>query len=270
MERFTKEPEQQLEIFQPNVLRNLAERSKLVEEKNSLNLEPFIDLYGKDQVTSDYGKIAERLIHFNQSPSSSESMGRIFESAFLDAGQRGHWFGARSELRRASKFDDILNGVDTIASISTEKNGVSHIAVASDLTFSHMSSSEKFNRIKSGVYGGKLAEIKYFHSDMLDFTGRLSNVPRTVIGLEPSNLNRFLLNWIREPELAQRQYGLVVLRQIATQSEALAQFARHKHVKDKYDQAATIVNDLIGREYQGIEAPEDKISQSLTAACNRL
>jgi len=272
-ERFPKTPEVKLEIFDQPFKNNLLARSREVDQKHTLSLEPFIDLYGLDNVKKDYSKVADRISKFDNNSNSHEVFGKIFESAFLDIGRNGHWFGQKSELVRASKYDDILNGVDVVATIVAPDDSARHLAIASDLTFSHMNSSEKFNRIKNNVWGGKLAEIKYFHSDLLNMTGKLSNVPRTVVGLEPVNLNRFLLNWLREPELSQLQFGKIILDQIATQSGAfanLANEAKRPQVREIYRRTESIVNSLLQSDYKDIEALDDKISVSIKKACERI
>lgn len=235
-------------------------------------MEPFIELYGLENVKRDYGEIAGKILSFERPTAGAEIIGPVFEAAFLDIGQNGKWFGEKSELVRASKYDDIKNGVDTIATIIAPDDSARHLAIASDLTFSYPKASEKFSRIVNSVYGGKLAEIKYFHSELLNFTGKLSHVPRTVIGLEAKNLNQMLVHWIREPELAQLQYGSVILQQIAAQCDALSLVAAKKSVKaqEAYRRVADTAHIILRTHYKHIEPPEDKILESIKKQSDRL
>ena len=271
MERFSQ-PKQNLEMFEPNMLGRLNSKANQVNRESSLNMEPFIDLYGMETVKRDYSEIAGKILSFDTKPEGAESIGHIFEAAFLDIGSRGQWFGENSELVRASKYDDIKNGVDMIATTLTPDNSARHLAVASDLTFSFPRASEKLNRIVSQTYAGKLAEIKYFHSDLLHFTGKQSNVPRTVIGLEAQNLNRLFVNWLREPELAQLQYGSIIMQQIAAQCEALSFVAGSKqpNARDAYRKVTDLAHILLRTSYKNIEAPEDKILSSIQKHSDRL
>jgi hypothetical protein len=236
-------------------------------------MEPFIDLYSLDVVKKDYSEIADKLLSYNRDPQGAELIGHIFESAFLDIGRQGQWFGEKSELVRSSKYDDIKNGVDMIATVMTPDNNARHLAIASDLTFSFQSSGEKFSRIKNNVWSGKLAEIKYFHSELLHMTGKLSNIPRTVIGLEPENLNRFLISWAREPELVGLLYGSIIMQQIAVQCDAFSRLA-HKNNKGSasqaYRKASDMAHILLRTRYKGIESPEDKILGSITKQSERI
>lgn len=272
MERPRRVESQDFEIFSRPVLDVLSRKAENVNRSSSLNMEPFIDLYGLDNVKRDYGEIAGKMLGFEKSSSVAETMGPIFEAAFLDIGQKGKWFGEKSELVRASKYDDIKNGVDTIATIVTPDNSARHLAIASDLTFSYPKASEKFNRIVGNVASGKLAEIKYFHSELLHFTGKISNVPRTVIGLEARNLNQMLLHWIKEPELTQLQYGSIIMQEIAAQCDALSLVAGAKKptVRDVYRRVSDTAHILLRSNYKGIMPPEDKLLEAIKKQSERL
>jgi hypothetical protein len=272
MERFTHQPNE-VEIFQPDILKKLVHKTQETNDSYSISMQPFIDLYGLETVKSDYSKIADRLLtHFDHKLSGPEKMGHIFENAFLDIGSRGHWFGEKSELTKASKFDDIMNGVDMIATIVASDDNARHLAIASDLTFSFPGVSEKFNKILNGVRQGKMAQVKYFNSELLHITGQLRNIPRTVVGLDVENLNNFLLRWIKEPELAQLQYGGIMLNQISTQSRAFAAVAGKKQelVSNTYNRAADIIDEVLTREYKGIEMPHDKLGSAVAKHSERL
>ncbi len=263
-------------LFTPELIKPLTQKAIEANSEHSLDMEPFIETYGLETVRKDYGEIAVRLkSYMEQKLSPGSKMGFIFESAFLDIGSKNSWFGENSELTHASKYDDLKNGVDLVSTILRPNDSAHHLAIASDLTYSQPSSSAKFNRVANGIHAGNLAEIKYFHSDLLGFTGRLRNVPRTVIGLDVKNLELFLTNWLREPELAQKQFGLTIMNQIAAQSRGFAALAQATHGKSSpaaraYRTTHDVTQEIIERDYQGIEAPEDTITNTIKAASQRL
>lgn len=117
-----------------------------------------------------------------------------------------------------------------------------------------------------------MASLRYYHSDLIHFTGELRNIPKTVVGLDTNNLNRFLTYWIREPELAQKQFGGLMLKQMKVQCQALAKVAglKHPQTRDAYRRAETIIRMLLDNEYRGIETPEDRFSQHIEAYCSKL
>ncbi|MFM2339648.1 MAG: hypothetical protein RLZZ360_284 [Candidatus Parcubacteria bacterium] len=259
-------------MFSQPVFNQLTMKATQVNRSASLDMEPFIDLYGLAKVKEDYSKIAGKILSYDKPISKAEAMGPIFEAAFLDIGQRGQWFGENSELVRASKFDDIENGIDTIATMVAPDTSARHLAIASDLTFSYPKVSAKFNRIVTDAFRGKLAEIKYFHSELLHFTGKQSNVPRTVIGLESKNLNQMLLRWLKEPELTQLQYGSIIMQQIAAQCETLSlvAYSKHKDAFGAYRRVADTAHILLRTHYKDIEPPEDKILDAIKGQSARL
>lgn len=257
------------DIFEGKKLQMLTKKAIESNKNHSLDMKPFIELYGKSTIQEDYLPIAEKIkAHLEGRLSPSEKMGHIFESAFVEIGSAHNWFGDQSELVHTSKYDDINNGVDAIVTIKKEDSSARHIALASDLTYSYEQSSVKYSKIVNDVYAGRLAKIKYFHSDMLGFTGRLTNLPKTVIGIDKNNLKKFLTNWLQEPELAQLQYGALILEQIKQQSISFSALAKKVHgpgssIEKVYAQSAAISDEIINSTYQGIELPEDALSEAI-------
>lgn len=264
-----------LEMFETKTNNLLTRKAIECKSARTLSLEPFIEAYGLAAIKEDYGRIAEKMAgYMDHKLSPSERLGFIFESAFLDVGKQG-WFGENSELVHASMFDDIENKIDTVATIRRPDSSARHIAIASDLAFGFERASAKFNHIIQDVHTGKLAQMKYFHSDLLGFTGRLKNIPKTVVGLDKENLNSFLLNWLREPELAQLQFGAHMITQIHEQSKGLAALAKRKHgggslVTDAYERTAQVTNEILLETYNGIEPPSDNITKAITDHSKRL
>ncbi len=277
MERLHRHTEQApLEIFEKDTLALLTKKAVSINEQHSINLAPFIDHYGIDKVTADYREIAERLLSFQEKKlSDSEKMGLIFEAAFLDTGSTHHWFGEKSELQRASRYDDIKNGIDMIATLVSDRYGSRHFAIASDLTFGLVGASEKYRKILTGIKKGHMGRMRYFHSDLLHITGELRNIPKTVTGLDVNNLNVFLKQWLTEPELAQKQFGALMLQQIANQSKAFSFVAKathgeNHHITEAYKQTNAVVREVLETEYTNIESPEDRLTQSIFAHSAKL
>ncbi len=274
-EQFKASPEQP-KIFSPEMLEALTHKTVKLNKSHSLQMEPFIDLYTLDGVRQDYAEIAEKMSQYlEQKLSPASKLGFIFETALLDTGERHHWFGENSELVKASKYDDIKNGVDMIATILSDFDTAHHLTLASDLTFSQHGTSEKFNRVINDIHRERMAEVKYFHSDLLDFTGKLSNVPKTVVGLDIENLNRFLTQWLHEPELAQKQFGGSILQQIKFQSTAFSKYAgqvhgTHHRIARRYRTTATVIDQILENEYRDIAIPENNATKTIQALGERL
>lgn len=265
------------EIFEPHFLKALTDKAIQANSESSLDMQPFIDVYGLEKVKEDYAEIADKMSSYLEHKlSPSSKMGFIFEAAFLQIGDKNGWFGPRSEIIRASKYDDIKNGVDMISTVERDDDSFHHMAIASDLTYSQQGSVEKFNRIVQNIRRGNLAQIRYFHSDLIGFTGQLSNIPRTVIGFDVNNLNLFLKQWVREPELAQLQYGLTALSQIREQSSAFYTMSAALHGKNSqtgnaYRRTVNTVDEILNQPlYKEIVAPSDQISTVISKLSERV
>ena len=277
MERYNNpRSAEQPKIFEPEILNNLIRKTQEVNAEHTIDMQPFIDVYGLETVKKDYAEIAERIQGYMEHKlSDGEKMGYIFESAFLDVGTNNTWFGERSELNRASKYDDIKHGVDVIATILTRENSPRHLAIASDLTFSFPGASEKFMRLTDRLRRGQMSQIKYFHSDLLHMTGQIRNIPGTVVGLDVTNLDTFLRGWMNEPELSQKQFGSIILTEIATQCKAFAQMAKSIHgpsdaITTAYLNSAAAIEEILGTEYESVKSPADRINTAISQHSQKL
>lgn len=257
-------------FFDQKTISNLVRRATEVNTGSSMSMEIFIETYGMEKVKQDYSKVADRLKGFlEQRMEGSEKLGHVFEAAFLDLASRHNWFGHKSEVQKASRYDDIINGVDMITTVLDKENNARHFEIATDITMSAAGLATKFNKIKSDVYRGKLAEINYYHSDLLDFTGTLRNIPRTVIALDHKNMHQFLTHWLNEPELAQRQFAQIALQQISAQAKGFAGYAKQIHGEDsighrRYRNTYQVAQEMIETESNdSIQIPEDRCLESI-------
>lgn len=243
-------------------LANMVRRAIAVNTEHQLDMKQFIDTFGIEKIQSDYARVADKISARGERPmAKGEKLGHVFEAAFLDLASKNQWFGERSEITKASKFDDEMNGIDMITTTVDESNTARHFEIASDLTISRNGLMEKLMKIKNSVAQDKLATINYFHSDMIGFTGKLSNVPRTVIGLEQNNMRQFLRHWLQEPDLTQEHIGALITKQISIQSKGFAWWAKNNlgtnsKAYDKYAATHQTAEEILS-EREDITIPED-------------
>lgn len=263
------------EILGAQLLRAAEKKASEAEKQHSMDMKPFMELYGKEKVLADYQKIADRMKN-HRVESDAQKIGSIFEGAFLDLSNRGQWFGMNSEVVRASRFDDIMNGIDMVVTLIPENGSPDHLELGSDLTFSSGSLQKKLDRIKDEIHVGRLATIKYFHSPALGFTGQMANVPRCVVGLGKEHMPELVRSWVHEPEAQQQQFGSLFNYQMQIQMEAFRKLAesekgRTHAVTRAYDRSASLLGDIVKN------APpdqtllnEDWFTEQLTEECRRL
>lgn len=262
-------------LFEVGIMNDLIRKSKETQDKHRISLEPFIEVYGLDKVKKDYASVAEKISQRGAAELTHiEKVGFIFERAFLDLAASHQWFGPRSEIGPSSWVDDELGGIDLIATVMNQSNVARHFQIASDLTISYPQMTQKINRLKQNVFNGELATINYYHSELMGFTGRLTDVPRTVVSLEIENIKRFLTTWQQEPEQAQEQFALVMLKQIAAQCSGFAKYASNIHgpgsrIVDRYQQAEAVAQEIIDSK-KNVPEIEDKTLQAIVNMSERM
>ncbi|MCL5410254.1 MAG: hypothetical protein M1324_00135 [Patescibacteria group bacterium] len=162
-------------------------------EKDAIKEEDFAYLYGEENVRRDLEKVAAAESDFKQRETpESEQLKRystIFEWIVNERVELSDYFGSNAFTRRASHYDDLMNGVDTILEFRNdpeESKQASYLTLGIDDTFSTRPEvqEKKLRRIKSKIDSGKLTQVKYFSSDYMNFRGELKNVPLIVLGTE--------------------------------------------------------------------------------------
>jgi hypothetical protein len=259
--------ENRIENITDTELIHLTKRAIAVNSQHSLDMQQFVDVYGHEKIHADYTRVAEKISKRKRVMSSGEKLGHIFEAAFLDLASKNFWFGERSELVKASKYDDEMNGIDMITTTVDQSNTARHFEVASDLTISKHGLMSKLMRIKNDVAQDKLAQINYFHSDLIGFTGKLSNVPRTVVALDHTNMTMFLRRWLQEPDLSQEQIGKLITKQISIQSRGFAWWAKqnigtNSRAYEKYMTTHQTSEEILAN-LEDIEMPHDSTIDTL-------
>lgn len=131
----------------------------------------------------------ERQFEKQESPEElrHRKLATVFEAIVHEHAELSEWFGPDAETIKPSRYDDIKNGIDTVAELKETGNSVARIAMGIDVTFSH-DAELKFERIKKEIESGKLAEVKYFYSESSDIKEKLSNLPRVVIGADEKTI----------------------------------------------------------------------------------
>lgn len=158
-------------------------------KKRAIKPEDFSDLYGKETIEKDLAvvkKIEEGFGAKNADDPEARlwiERGWLFEAIVNDQIDRSAWFGEGAEVIVPSRYDDLINGVDSIVEFEeTQDANPSHLALAVDITKSGVQLQRKFGDIKRSIEDGKLSEIKYFASERV--RGELRQVPRVVVGAD--------------------------------------------------------------------------------------
>src|ERR1700761_3581868 len=102
-----------------------------------ISMNGFAELYGNDVVEKDKAYVRDRLEMFRQNANpedlQNKKLASVFEAIVTQEIELNDWLGPDVTTRRASLFDDIQNGVDTIASIQESEN-TNYFGLAIDVT----------------------------------------------------------------------------------------------------------------------------------------
>ncbi len=250
MEKFSRERLENQIIFPDLEKRFNGAENSLKEYKIDVDL--FYDLYGKEKVEEDkskVGHIKEKFLREN-TPSEIEAkkMAVIFEALFNKHGEQSDWLGGNASIIPTSEYDDIVNGVDAIAEFAEEGKNPYHLGLGIDVTYSsHI--KKKFEKIKEKIDNGKLSEIKYFQSINMDFTGKLSQIPRVVIAITKETLKELvdLDEGRKNKELAVHFIQFQVLEEILMQLKLFKGYAEKVgqiKIVEKFEMTERIITEI--------------------------
>lgn len=210
-------------------LRAALERAQEASTEEQIQLEEFRGMYPDDTIDRDIAYVEHRKKDFERTNSpqlkEAKEYATVLEAIINEQIELNNWFGENVTTRKASDFDDIANGVDTIAEI-TQDTSTTHLALAIDVTYSDQL-DKKLQRIKREIDDGTLTSIKYFVSGDETFKGVKSKVPLVVIGADKQQLREISQLWMERnnKELAKHPLQLQLLDEIFMQLERYRAYA---------------------------------------------
>lgn len=159
----------------------------------------------------------------------TRQLGLILEAIIHEQAELNNWLGEEVTTVKASRFDDIANGVDSIAEFNRD-SGISYLALAIDVT--HGDPSKKLEKIRHEINAERLSEIKYFASSDGTFQGSLKKVPRVIVGADRNTIIALAQLWTenKKTDLAKHSIQLQLLDEIILQ---LQTFIKYSEIKGK-------------------------------------
>ncbi len=239
-----------------------------------IDMDEFRDLYGEVGVKKDQEYVAQMEKQFSQETDAqrerSKKLATIFEVIIDNQIEQNEWLGSGAYTIKASKYDDIRNGVDTIVEFDRDE-GVSHLALAIDVTYSSDAILKKLKKIKSDIETGRLTQIKYFESENLNFRGEINNIPKLIVGADIESVKELmeLFEARNNKELKNHKVKIQTIEMMRMQLEAYRDYASHvgqKGVEKIYQRYLDMINkimaqqkiEMIGQYFKG-----DKVYQAL-------
>jgi hypothetical protein len=236
-------------------------RAEEVLARDAIKPHDFIKLYGQENVHTDEEWVRKREaeIAATSTPETQEALAlsRVFEAIIHLHAELSDWFGPRAHTIRASRYDDLKNGVDEIMECQLGRGAAAHLALAIDVTFSP-NIRDKFERIREEIDRGELATVKYFHSEYMHFRGQLSNVPRVIIGADCRTVKELADLWLNDKKrkLGEHQIQFQILEEILSQLKTFRAYAEQRgktDLVDIYERAEGLVVKIWEQKRKALE-----------------
>jgi hypothetical protein len=151
------------EALEDRIISEAFLKAKEHFDSERINPDDFTDIYSPDAIARDksYVENTEAKIADETTPEDAiaRRLGLVFEEIFSDQIEMNLWLGSNVITRKASRFDDIENGVDEVLEVNEEES-VNYFALAIDVTHG-TSLQKKFLRVRKEIESGELARVKY-------------------------------------------------------------------------------------------------------------
>lgn len=245
-------------------------------ERSKFHEENFIDPigpYSRESVERDLQLVAKREEGFKSRETEESRINKqladIFEAVILEHGELSEWFGTNAVTFKTSSYDDYENGVDTIIEFQDQDTrAASYLGLAADITFTG-DPTKKFDNLKKGIENGRLARVKYFHSEHMNIHGQLSKLPEVIIGAHRKTVIELGEHWISGENsiLAKHRIQIMILRQMSDQLKTFALYAesvKQIEAANIYKERLEVVDNILNEKEAlnksvGYEANEDPV-----------
>ncbi len=209
------------------------ERAEKILVKNTLNPGDFRDIYSNGVVDQDlsYVRSMEQRFARQARPELADvhQLATILEAMIHEQAELNEWLGPGAMTIKASRFDDIAHGIDTVVEFRDED--AESKPVASYLAIDITSSGEtgpKLDRIKKEIKIGQPGELKYFASEYTGARGTLFGIPKVIIGVDRKRISDAMYPWLAKNNaiLAEHPVQIYILQEIIMQLKKFEAYAK--------------------------------------------
>lgn len=155
---------------------------KLKEAK--LDPEDFPDVYSVEDIKGDMSWVDQ--LRKGESPKTPQ--GELLEAMLFELAELYDWFGENFSLVATSEYDDRKAHGDLVMEIESDSGEIMRLLIDVASGVDNINLREKMDRGVRQVEKGLLNSVKYFQSERDETKGRISDLPRVVIGMNPDSL----------------------------------------------------------------------------------
>ncbi|TSD01475.1 MAG: hypothetical protein Athens071426_665, partial [Parcubacteria group bacterium Athens0714_26] len=180
-----------------------------------------------------------------------------FEEIIHEQVELSDWLGPDVCTIKPSRYDDIKNGVDSIAEFQESEHTASYLALAIDATFSS-EIEKKLSRIKKEIEAGELAKVKYFASDHMNFRGEIAMIPRVIIGAEAKTIKDISELWLegKNKDLGSHKIQFQIIEEMLIQFDAYKRYAEkvnRPEIVRIYNKVSSLVQNIYNNKKETME-----------------
>lgn len=243
----------------------LSKADQVMEEKK-LELESFADSVSTQKLQRDRAYVDRLHAVFTSKELKKEAKyGKVLEALILDLGELASWLGENTDIARTTEYDDWRNKVDVLLRFKRVEGGEDFLGMAVDATVSYLL-RDKFDRIVQEIESGHMGEVHYVKKDWKK--GRLDNLPRVVVGVDPERVDELMQLWLQDDyeALAASPVKKLLLTQIASQLQLYHDYANKYGKRDwleHIDPALKEINSQLALEADTPLLQHDSVSVAL-------
>lgn len=215
------------------VVLEAAYQKALETETDQIQVEDFVDVYGKKQI-QEQAKEVERLRaifdHRKESPEMAEvhQLGKILEAIVIEQIELNEWLGPNIDTQQTCEYDDYVNGIDFITEFN-EDGALRHMGFAIDATHGKEQAIRlKLEKIRSQLNKGELGEMTYFQTGDKSIQGKKRFIPKIVLALEKQHVIDIARLWVQgnQTALAEHPVKQTIMKEITDQLAGQLEYAR--------------------------------------------
>lgn len=180
-------PEQLLMERRTMIEKKLTDNEEIIYEKlvrqkikDRPQIEDYADIYGAEAIASDRQEVDScKKNHLKDSTQRSE----LLEACLRERIVLSNLLGEGCETIQTNDFDD-MNGTDFVVEWLDDKGEPIRLAIDTTVSERQDIINEKFRNIKDKLRNDKGVTIKYFQSELENYKGQITDVPRVIIQMK--------------------------------------------------------------------------------------
>ena len=217
------------------VFEMFLKRSVKPREEDFIGVEGFGVMYTTESIKEDRRRV--EYVKASKDYEKPTSASIVLENMMVEVMEKNEWLlpeGGEVNISHTTEFDDIIESgahADAVVEMKTEDGTIIYFGI--DFTTAEHPDrlNKKRNRYFNAIKHGKLFTVKYFQSDINDYSGPLQEIPVFAVGIDRETLAKMCKEYGISRDLSKCYVQHMVMEEILHQlDENIAQaHIQHGH-----------------------------------------